>query len=67
MLAWEDLTGGGDLDYNDVVFAVDVGEANLKKISEDSGVKQTPEPATAAALLGLSALAARVRRKRNAQ
>jgi Domain of unknown function (DUF4114) len=67
VLAWEDLTGGGDLDYNDVVFAVDVGEANLKKISEESGVKQTPEPATAAALLGLSALASRVRRKRNAQ
>jgi Domain of unknown function (DUF4114) len=70
VLAWEDLLvgeAGADFDYNDVIFAVDIGEANLKKIREESGVKQAPEPSTAAALIGLSAFAAsRLRRKRNA-
>lgn len=32
ILAWEDLHGGGDRDYNDVVFAIDIGENNLNKI-----------------------------------
>ena len=32
VLAWEDLYGGGDRDYNDVIFAVDIGEYNLNKI-----------------------------------
>ncbi|MGK7894199.1 MAG: Ig-like domain-containing protein [Xenococcus sp. (in: cyanobacteria)] len=32
ILAWEDLYGGGDRDYNDIVFAVDIGEYNLDKI-----------------------------------
>ena len=44
VLAWEDLTGGGDKDYNDVVFAVDVGEGNLNHIRKNSA--SVPEPAT---------------------
>jgi len=40
VLGWEDLTGGGDLDYNDVVFVVDIGEANLDNIPTEGA----PEP-----------------------
>lgn len=42
ILAWEDLNGGGDLDYNDVVVAVDVGKDNLAHIATAG----TPEPLT---------------------
>lgn len=36
ILAWEDLTGGGDLDYNDVVFAVDIGKKNVDSINTEN-------------------------------
>lgn len=42
ILAWEDIKSGGDLDYNDVVFAVDVGKVNLANIPTAG----TPEPLT---------------------
>jgi Domain of unknown function (DUF4114)/PEP-CTERM motif len=65
VLAWEDLLEGDagyDFDYNDVVFVVDIGEGNIP-----TPPAQTPEPSTAAALIGLSALGmSRLRRKRNA-
>lgn len=32
ILGWEDLTNGGDMDYNDVVFVVDIGKKNLEEI-----------------------------------
>jgi hypothetical protein len=32
VLAFEDLQGGGDKDYNDIVFAIDIGAANLAQI-----------------------------------
>lgn len=34
ILAWEDLYGGGDRDYNDVVFALEIGEENLEALPE---------------------------------
>lgn len=34
ILAWEDLYGGGDLDYNDVVFALEIGKKNLEELPE---------------------------------
>ena len=40
VLGWEDMTNGGDLDYNDVVFVVDIGEANLDNIPTEGA----PEP-----------------------
>lgn len=59
ILAFEDLWGGGDKDFNDTVFAIDFGRANNRHIA---GVS-TPEPTM---LLGLGALglglAARKRR-----
>lgn len=32
VLAWEDLKWGGDRDYNDVIFAVDIGDTNMHNI-----------------------------------
>jgi len=46
IIGFEDLFGGGDKDYNDVVFAVDIGAVNLQKLVS------TPEPATWAVILG---------------
>lgn len=43
VLAWEDTFRGGDLDYNDVVFVVDVGRANINEIA-DVPTAATPEP-----------------------
>lgn len=46
LLGFEDLTGGGDRDFNDVLFAVDIGAANVKNLIS------APEPGFAAVLLG---------------
>ena len=64
VLAWEDIGGGGDKDYNDVVFAVDVGEGNLRHIRNQSA--SVPEPATATAVLGVSAFGLFGRRRKRA-
>ena len=47
ILGFEDLYNGGDKDYNDLVFAVDIGATNVKYLAN-------PEPAQIfmAALLG---------------
>jgi hypothetical protein len=42
VLAWEDLKGGGDKDYNDIVFAVDIGQANLDAIPSEPTANQAP-------------------------
>lgn len=63
VLAWEDLVRGGDRDYNDAVFAIDIGKANLQKIKKSQDV---PEPSTTAALLGITAFGlSRFRRRQN--
>ncbi|MGL5081546.1 MAG: DUF4114 domain-containing protein [Microcoleaceae cyanobacterium] len=46
VLAWEDIKGGGDKDYNDVVIALELGKKNISAI-------KVPEPTTTTALLGL--------------
>ena len=38
LIGFEDLYGGGDMDYNDIVFAVDIGETNVNYLAN-------PEPA----------------------
>ena len=40
LLGFEDLYGGGDQDYNDLLFAVDIGRMNLTALTA------TPEPST---------------------
>jgi len=47
LMGFEDLYGGGDMDYNDLVFAVDIGEANVAFLSQ-------PEPSLL--LMGLALL-----------
>lgn len=43
VLAWEDTFNGGDMDYNDVVFVVDIGKANINEIAEVPSAA-APEP-----------------------
>lgn len=59
VLAYEDLYGGGDKDYNDVVIAV----RGLVDTSPD--VADVPEPATVLGLLGLGLVGSMVKRKRD--
>ena len=47
VLAFEDIVGGGDRDYNDVIFALDVNDANLASFSSQA----VPEPKTIAGIL----------------
>lgn len=60
IMAFEDLLGGGDRDYNDVVFAVDIGAINVQRLLS------TPEPAAWASLIALGAVAYLWRRRLNA-
>ena len=59
VLAYEDLYGGGDKDYNDVVIAV----RGLTDTAPD--VVDVPEPASVIGLLGLGLVGSMVKRKRN--
>ena len=47
VLAFEDIAGGGDRDYNDVIFALDVNSTNLANFSSQA----VPEPKTIAGIL----------------
>jgi hypothetical protein len=51
ILAYEDLYGGGDRDYNDVIVAVDIGKANIQRLVS------APEPSTWMILTGFMGLA----------
>lgn len=57
IMAFEDLLGGGDRDYNDVVFAVDIGAINVERLLS------TPEPAAWASVLALGGVAFLWRRR----
>ncbi len=58
IIGFEDLWGGGDRDFNDLLFAVDIGAANIRNLTS------TPEPAMATTLLGLLGLAFQRRTRR---
>ncbi|MCP5516919.1 MAG: DUF4114 domain-containing protein [Verrucomicrobiales bacterium] len=51
IIGFEDLYGGGDQDYNDLLFAVDIGAANIKALTANS------EPGLAFILGGFGLLA----------
>ena len=51
ILAFEDLAGGGDRDYNDAIFAVDIGAINVQRLLS------TPEPAAWVTVLALVGIA----------
>lgn len=50
LIGFEDLYGGGDRDYNDLLYTIDIGRGNVERLSG-------PEPATWAVLLALLGLA----------
>lgn len=52
LIGAEDLYGGGDQDYNDVVVAIDIGTVNAQKLISNA----VPLPGPVAALLGPLAL-----------
>ena len=59
IIGFEDIWGGGDRDFNDLLFAVDIGAANIRNLTS------TPEPAMATTLLGLLGLAFQRRTRRS--
>jgi Domain of unknown function (DUF4114)/PEP-CTERM motif len=64
ILGYEDLWGGGDKDYNDTVFAIDIGAANARYIA---GITPVPEPSATMALFGIAGLGLfKTRRRRSA-
>lgn len=60
-IAFEDLWGGGDKDYNDAVFAINVGAATINRLVA------TPEPATWASLACFLVLAVYVKRRQDSR
>ena len=60
MIGFEDLYNGGDLDYNDALFVVDIGTANVQQLTGG------PEPSTfvLCGFLGAGALVVHRRRRR---
>ena len=58
-IAFEDLWGGGDKDYNDAVFAINVGAATINHLVA------TPEPATWASLASFLGLAVYIKRRQD--
>jgi hypothetical protein len=63
-IGWEDLYGGGDRDYNDLIVAIDIGVDNAKEIAAGA-----PEPAEWALLFAgsITLLAASRSRRRKVQ
>jgi hypothetical protein len=64
ILGFEDLWGGGDRDFNDLLFAVDIGAVNIAALTA------TPEPAVTAsmvAFLGLGWVLVRKHRSASAR
>jgi hypothetical protein len=60
IISFEDLWGGGDMDYNDLVFAVFLGQDNVSKFKSLGA----PEPSLAAgSLIALAAIFGRKRRR----
>ena len=56
LFAYEDMVGGGDMDFNDAVFAVYIGAANVQALAN-------PEPSTILTFLLLAAAVHFVRRR----
>ncbi|VFQ46487.1 DUF4114 domain-containing protein [Desulfoluna butyratoxydans] len=60
LVGFEDLYGGGDRDFNDLLFAVDIGTANVAALAS------VPEPATLLTLVSFLIIAFTVHRKKQA-
>ncbi|MDW4500455.1 DUF4114 domain-containing protein [Sulfitobacter sp. D35] len=62
LMGFEDLWGGSDQDYNDVILAVDFGEANTRAF-EAQQIPGVPLPLPAASLVAAIGLLAAIRRR----
>jgi hypothetical protein len=58
IIGFEDLFGGGDKDFNDLIFAVDIGMANIAALTG------TPEPALLLTLGSMVGAIAWIKRRR---
>lgn len=56
LIGFEDIYGGGDRDFNDLLFAVDIGAHNVNYLAN-------PEPSTMIILASLAGLVIRAKRK----
>ncbi len=76
VMGFEDLYGNGkgfqgdfyewsDRDFNDTVFVVDIGEANVACLNAGTCQTKTPEPAAAAGLVSMLGAAAAIKRRRH--
>ncbi len=61
VLAFEDMYGGGTKDFTDVVFAVDIGRANIAQLVG------APEPATWAIMIGFVGVLLVIERRKKRQ
>jgi len=59
LIGFEDLYGGGDLDYNDLLFVVDIGTTNVEVLTS------APEPSSLMILGSFIVFAAYLRRRQN--
>ena len=50
IIGFEDMKDGGDMDYNDVMFAVEIGKQNVETLTETAGLA-APEPSLPAGML----------------
>jgi Domain of unknown function (DUF4114) len=64
VFGFEDLWGGGDKDYNDTVFAIDLGKENARAIA---GITSIPEPSANAAIIGIAAFGLTKLRRRSSK
>jgi len=53
ILGFEDIYNGGDQDYNDLMFAVDIGQANVQTLIETSALVPEPEEIFMMIIFGL--------------
>lgn len=63
IIGFEDMKGGGDTDYNDLMFAVEIGKQNVETLTETAGLA-APEPSLPAGMLLTASLVLGVTRRR---
>lgn len=63
IIGFEDMNGGGDKDYNDLVFAVEIGKENVENLTETAGLG-APEPSLPAGMLLTASLVLGFTRRR---
>lgn len=63
IIGFEDIYGGGDMDYNDLLFAVEIGKENVENLTVEAGLG-APEPSLPAGMLLTASLVLGFTRRR---